>query len=325
MTGARVFVFDEPTVGIDVGAKREIYGLIARLAERGAGVIVISSELEEVVGLCNRVIVLREGRQVGELRGAEVTEPQSSASASWPDRLRRRLRVSPSSNAAVHPDGAPGPPSTRGGTHGRQGRNRAAVLRLRLADGLARVAGPRRRLPEDAEFTIVITGGDTIGPLQGRDAIVEFCSTTVNAQTDQRRHVITNIRLGPETDTEAEVTAILTLIVVTDGALEVKSSGLYRTRAVLDGDRWRFARMHLTLDLAFENGPVGQRPAYPAGRQPCPRRARSAAGAARRPPGGPRRGRGHRDRAPPVGLDGEHRLDPLDRPAPRPREHRSAD
>jgi SnoaL-like domain len=104
---------------------------------------------------------------------------------------------------------------------------------------------------EDAEFTIVITGGDTIGPLQGRDAIVEFCSTTVNAQTDQRRHVITNIRLAPEKDTEAEVTAILTLIVVTDGALEVKSSGLYRTRAVLDGDRWRFARMHLTLDLAF--------------------------------------------------------------------------
>jgi ribose transport system ATP-binding protein len=75
MTGARVFIFDEPTVGIDVGAKREIYGLIAGLAERGAGVIVISSELEEVVGLCNRVIVLREGRQVGELTGAEVSEP----------------------------------------------------------------------------------------------------------------------------------------------------------------------------------------------------------------------------------------------------------
>ena len=63
--------------------------------------------------------------------------------------------------------------------------------------------------------------------------------------------MITNIRIGPETDTDAEVTAILTLIVVTDGALEVKSSGLYRTRAVLDGDRWRFSRMHLTLDLAF--------------------------------------------------------------------------
>jgi len=75
MTGARVFIFDEPTVGIDIGAKREIYALIAGLAERGAGVIVISSELEEVVGLCRRVLVLREGRMVGELTGAEVSEP----------------------------------------------------------------------------------------------------------------------------------------------------------------------------------------------------------------------------------------------------------
>jgi ribose transport system ATP-binding protein len=74
MTGARVFIFDEPAVGIDVGAKREIYALIAGLAERGAGVIVISSELEEIVGLCQRVLVLREGRLVGELRGDEVSE-----------------------------------------------------------------------------------------------------------------------------------------------------------------------------------------------------------------------------------------------------------
>jgi hypothetical protein len=104
---------------------------------------------------------------------------------------------------------------------------------------------------EDADFTIVITGGDTIGPIEGRDAIVEFCSSTVDAQTDQRRHVITNVRIGPETADDAEVTAILTLIVVSDGVLEVKSSGLYRTRAVLDGDRWRFSSMHLTLDLPF--------------------------------------------------------------------------
>jgi ribose transport system ATP-binding protein len=74
MTGARVFIFDEPTVGIDIGAKREIYALIAGLAERGAGVIVISSELEEVVGLCRRVLVLREGRIIGELTGTEVSE-----------------------------------------------------------------------------------------------------------------------------------------------------------------------------------------------------------------------------------------------------------
>jgi len=74
MTGSRIFIFDEPAVGIDVGAKREIYALIAGLAERGAGVIVISSELEEIVGLCQRVLVLREGRLAGELRGTEVSE-----------------------------------------------------------------------------------------------------------------------------------------------------------------------------------------------------------------------------------------------------------
>lgn len=74
MTGSRIFIFDEPAAGIDVGAKREIYALIAGLAERGAGVIVISSELEEIVGLCQRVLVLREGRLVGELRGTEVSE-----------------------------------------------------------------------------------------------------------------------------------------------------------------------------------------------------------------------------------------------------------
>ena len=73
-TNARIFIFDEPAVGVDVGAKREIYSLIAGLAGHGAGVIVISSEVEEIVGLCQRVIVLREGRLAGELRGPEISE-----------------------------------------------------------------------------------------------------------------------------------------------------------------------------------------------------------------------------------------------------------
>ena len=73
-TRPKILFLDEPTRGIDIGAKREIYALIAGLAERGAGVIVISSELEEVVGLCRRVLVLREGRIIGELAGAEVSE-----------------------------------------------------------------------------------------------------------------------------------------------------------------------------------------------------------------------------------------------------------
>lgn len=105
---------------------------------------------------------------------------------------------------------------------------------------------------EEAEFTISISGGDVIGPIVGREAIVDFCSSTVNAQTDQRRHVITNVRVGPETESEAAVTAILTLIVVTDGRLEVKSSGLYRTQVVCGADgRWRFSKMLLELDLSF--------------------------------------------------------------------------
>jgi ABC-type sugar transport system ATPase subunit len=71
MTGARVFVFDEPTVGIDVGAKREIYGLIDALARGGTAVVLVSSELPELLGLCDRIVVLREGRVVREFgRGA---------------------------------------------------------------------------------------------------------------------------------------------------------------------------------------------------------------------------------------------------------------
>ncbi len=76
LSDARIFIFDEPTVGVDVGAKQEIFGLISELAERGAGIVLISSELEEVVGLCDRVLVMREGRCVGELEGDDITEPE---------------------------------------------------------------------------------------------------------------------------------------------------------------------------------------------------------------------------------------------------------
>jgi ABC-type sugar transport system ATPase subunit len=73
-SGADVFVFDEPTHGIDVEAKEEIYRLMVGLAERGKGVVFISSEFPELVATCNRVLVMREGRIVGEVEGDEVTE-----------------------------------------------------------------------------------------------------------------------------------------------------------------------------------------------------------------------------------------------------------
>ena len=67
--GADVFIFDEPTHGIDVEGKEEIYDLMTELARRGKGVIFISSEFTELVGACNRVLVMREGRLVGEFEG----------------------------------------------------------------------------------------------------------------------------------------------------------------------------------------------------------------------------------------------------------------
>ncbi len=71
-----VLILDEPTRGVDVGAKVEIYRVIHELAAAGIGVIVISSELQEVVGLADRVLVIREGRGVGEVRGARVSEQE---------------------------------------------------------------------------------------------------------------------------------------------------------------------------------------------------------------------------------------------------------
>ena len=72
--GAQIFIFDEPTAGIDVEAKEEIYRLIEDLATQGKGIIFISSEFSEMVAVCNRVIVMQEGRLVGELDGDETTE-----------------------------------------------------------------------------------------------------------------------------------------------------------------------------------------------------------------------------------------------------------
>ncbi|HVS99878.1 MAG TPA: sugar ABC transporter ATP-binding protein [Solirubrobacterales bacterium] len=72
--GADVFIFDEPTAGIDVEAKEEVYGLIESLAAEGKGIVFISSEFSELVRICDRIEVMREGELVGELRGEQITE-----------------------------------------------------------------------------------------------------------------------------------------------------------------------------------------------------------------------------------------------------------
>jgi len=77
----RVVVLDEPTRGVDVGAKRDIYFLIQRLAREGLAVVVISSELVELIGLCHRVVVMRAGRITANLSGEQLTEEELIAHA----------------------------------------------------------------------------------------------------------------------------------------------------------------------------------------------------------------------------------------------------
>ena len=70
----RVLLLDEPTRGVDVGAKRALYELIVSLAASGMGVLLISSEIEEILGLAHRVLVMRRGRIVAEFYEAELDE-----------------------------------------------------------------------------------------------------------------------------------------------------------------------------------------------------------------------------------------------------------
>lgn len=74
LAGPRVLILDEPTRGIDIGAKGQIYELLRSLAEEGHSVIVMSSELMEIIGLCDRTLVLCEGQLAGELFADELTE-----------------------------------------------------------------------------------------------------------------------------------------------------------------------------------------------------------------------------------------------------------
>jgi ribose transport system ATP-binding protein len=70
----KVLLLDEPTRGIDVGAKREIYQLMEELASEGMAILFVSSEMEEVLAMSDRVLVMHEGRLAGELHSHELSE-----------------------------------------------------------------------------------------------------------------------------------------------------------------------------------------------------------------------------------------------------------
>jgi ribose transport system ATP-binding protein len=75
-TESAIFILDEPTAGIDVGAKRELYELVADLARNGAAILLVSSEIPELLSMSNRILVMRKGRLSGELPGEGVTEEE---------------------------------------------------------------------------------------------------------------------------------------------------------------------------------------------------------------------------------------------------------
>src|SRR5688500_3231400 len=73
-TKPRILILDEPTRGIDVGTKAAVHGLMSKLAAEGMAILMISSELPEILGMSDRVIVMREGYVTGELSRAEATQ-----------------------------------------------------------------------------------------------------------------------------------------------------------------------------------------------------------------------------------------------------------
>jgi ribose transport system ATP-binding protein len=74
LSGAKVLVLDEPTRGVDVGARQEIYQIIRELAAEGVAIVIVSSDLPEILSICERVIVMHEGRITGTLKASELSE-----------------------------------------------------------------------------------------------------------------------------------------------------------------------------------------------------------------------------------------------------------
>ena len=120
-----VLILDEPTRGIDVGAKYEIYTIINQLAAEGKGILVISSEMPELLGICDRIYVMNEGRIVGEMAAAR-SQPGKDHARHRARGRRRHHDHRNRSNAVQR--GAPAP-SAQIGAAGQSARLRPACWR----------------------------------------------------------------------------------------------------------------------------------------------------------------------------------------------------
>ncbi len=105
---------------------------------------------------------------------------------------------------------------------------------------------------EDAVLTMRIGDGDLVGPFEGRDGIMKLMRDSLASQTDQRRHVTTNVIVRREDGSSAETVSYLTLLAVENGEIRVLSSGKYVDEVVRSADgAWRLAKRHIALDLPY--------------------------------------------------------------------------
>jgi ribose transport system ATP-binding protein len=81
LTGPRIILLNDPTRGIDVGTKQELYRLMRELADQGAAILFYSTDYDELIGCCDRVAIMYDGRIVRELEGDELTETNIIASS----------------------------------------------------------------------------------------------------------------------------------------------------------------------------------------------------------------------------------------------------
>ena len=103
----------------------------------------------------------------------------------------------------------------------------------------------------DAVMTMRITDGDLIGPFEGRDAIVGLMEKSLASQSDQRRHLVSNVVVRDVADGTATVSSYLTLISIADERLTVLSTARYEDELTRENGAWRFSRRHVQLDLPY--------------------------------------------------------------------------
>ncbi len=104
---------------------------------------------------------------------------------------------------------------------------------------------------DDAVLTMRIAGGDLIGPFKGKEAVVKLMVDSLASQTDQRRHVVSNVVVKDENDSTARVTSYLTLISIEHGTATLLSTARYDDELRNEGGSWRFTKRHIALDLPY--------------------------------------------------------------------------